>query len=82
MKHKRFANAACAATFWLAALAAACLTLPCAADKRQTLRFRLPMRGFAPQHVSGVADAEYIEDGGVGILDMPPASAAWLKAGE
>ena len=53
-----------------------------ASDKRQAVRFRLPIRGFAPQHVSGVADAEYIEDGGVGILDMPPATATWLKAGE
>ena len=50
-----------------------------ASDKPQTVRFRLPVRGFAAQHVAGVADSEYHEEGSVGVLTMPPASAMYLK---
>ena len=49
-----------------------------ASDQAQTVRFRLPCRGFALQRLPGTMAAEYREEGGVGVLALPPASPAYL----
>ena len=49
-----------------------------ASGMAQTVRFRLPCRGFALQRLSGVPTAEYREEGDFGILALPPASPAFL----
>ena len=49
-------------------------------DKPQTVRFRLPTRGFALQKLPGVTAAEYREEGDFGVLVLPPASPAMIMS--
>ncbi len=50
-----------------------------ASDKPQTVRFRLPVRGFALQHVAGTEDAAYREENDIGVMTLPPTAAVYLK---
>lgn len=67
-------------TIWsnLAGTATA-LILANASDKPQTVRFRLPVRGFALQHVAGTEDAAYREENDIGVMTLPPSAAVYLK---
>lgn len=50
-----------------------------ASDKPQTVRFRLPAKGLKVQCVANVATSDYHEDGSIGVLTMPGASATYLR---
>ena len=50
-----------------------------ASDSLQTVRFRLPARGFALQHIAGMEDSAYREEGDIGVITLPPSAAVYLK---
>ena len=58
---------------------AAAIIVANATDKPQSVRFRLPAKGFKVQYIANVATSDYHEDGHAGVLTIPGASAAYLK---
>ena len=48
-------------------------------DTAQTVRFHLPVRGFAVRHVKGEPNPDYCEEGNIGVAVLPPASIAFLS---
>ena len=66
-------------TFWRSADGAVAIIAANASDKPQTVRFRLPAKGFKVQCIASVATSDCHEDGNIGILTIPGASAAYLK---
>ena len=55
------------------------LVIANASDRPQTVRFRLPARGFALRPLPGVAAAEYREEDDIGVLALPAASPVFLS---
>ena len=59
---------------------ATALVVANASDESQTIRFRIPMRGFSLQPISNVLVGSYCEEGDIGVLTLPPATVAYLKS--